>query len=262
MTTIATIVKATSTTLNVFIEGSGPMVINNPVKGVPGQLAKLGDLIGCLSGSQVVINAGKLPGVFKAFREDSKDLNEFLERFDKHQIIRGTVIVLHLGDREVIISKGEYDVDNLPKNANQESIKGLEVAVQCFDQMSTDEIEALIDGHSLDESEGVQTLLIELERLLEGRYASNGTKVPERVVEESEEPSGMICDLLLNSWLLSRDSWDTSKLRSKLITTWKSRPEITSKRQGEILKEFFKRAPSGVVSSIELINILGEIYSD
>ena len=73
MTTIATIVKANATT----IATACGIKVESTSKGVPGQFDKLIELINQLPEGEIVIEAGKLKGVFKALKENSKDCTTF-----------------------------------------------------------------------------------------------------------------------------------------------------------------------------------------
>ena len=82
MTTIATIVKATSSLLSVSIKDTDGVEnrtfkIEGTSKGVPGQFDKLVDLINQLPQEEVIVEAGKLKGIFKALKECSKDCTTF-----------------------------------------------------------------------------------------------------------------------------------------------------------------------------------------
>ena len=82
MTTIATIVKATSTVLLVSVKGTDGVKnrtfkIEGTSKGVPGQFDKLVDLINKLPEGEFFIEAEKIKGVFKALGENSKDSTTF-----------------------------------------------------------------------------------------------------------------------------------------------------------------------------------------
>ena len=79
MTTIATIVKATSSLLSVSVKGveNRTFKIEGTSKGVPGQFDKLVDLINQLPKGEFFIEAEKIKGVFKALGENSKDCNTF-----------------------------------------------------------------------------------------------------------------------------------------------------------------------------------------
>ncbi len=82
MTTIATIVKATSSILSVSVKGTDGVEnrtfkIEGTSKGVPGQFDKLVDLINQLPEGEIVIEAGKLKGIFKALKECSKHCTTF-----------------------------------------------------------------------------------------------------------------------------------------------------------------------------------------
>ena len=73
MTTIATIVKANATTI---VTACG-ITVTSTSKGVPGQFDKVINLINQLPEGEVVVEAGKLKGVFKALKENSKDCTTF-----------------------------------------------------------------------------------------------------------------------------------------------------------------------------------------
>ena len=73
MTTIATIVKATATKLTTACG----ITVESTSKGVPGQFDKVINLINQLPEGEVVVEAGKLKGVFKALKENSKDCTTF-----------------------------------------------------------------------------------------------------------------------------------------------------------------------------------------
>ena len=74
MTTIITIAKANATTL---VTTNGYEVTSS-TKGVVGQFDKLCALItNHLTEGEFVIEAGKLKGVFKALKENSKDCTTF-----------------------------------------------------------------------------------------------------------------------------------------------------------------------------------------
>ena len=73
MTTIATIVKATATKLTTACG----ITVESTSKGVPGQFDKVINLINQLPEGEVVVEAGKLKGVFKALKENSKDCTTY-----------------------------------------------------------------------------------------------------------------------------------------------------------------------------------------
>ena len=73
MTTIATIVKANATT----IATACGLNAESTSKGVVGQFDKVINLINQLPEGEVVVEAGKLKGVFKALKENSKDCTTF-----------------------------------------------------------------------------------------------------------------------------------------------------------------------------------------
>lgn len=73
MTTIATIVKANAT----VITTTSGIVATSTSKGVPGQFDKLIDLINQLPQEEVIVEAEKIKGVFKALNENSKDSTTF-----------------------------------------------------------------------------------------------------------------------------------------------------------------------------------------
>ena len=82
----AIVTKATPSALNIIISdsvnsASKELTIASDVKGVPGQLNKLWNFIKLIDekakGEVVILDAAKIPGVFKALREDSKDCKDF-----------------------------------------------------------------------------------------------------------------------------------------------------------------------------------------
>ena len=82
MTTIATIVKATSSLLSVSVKGTDDVEnhtfkVESTSKGVPGQFDKLVGLINQLPEGEFFIEAEKIKGIFKALNEYSKDCNTF-----------------------------------------------------------------------------------------------------------------------------------------------------------------------------------------
>lgn len=73
MTNIATIVKATATKLTTACG----ITVESTSKGVPGQFDKVINLINQLPQEEVIVEAGKLKGIFKALKECSKDCTTF-----------------------------------------------------------------------------------------------------------------------------------------------------------------------------------------
>lgn len=73
MTNIATIVKATATKLTTACG----ITVESTSKGVPGQFDKVINLINQLPQEEVIVEAGKLKGIFKALKECSKHCTTF-----------------------------------------------------------------------------------------------------------------------------------------------------------------------------------------
>ena len=73
MTTIATIVEANAKTLTT----SCGIIVTSNSKGVVGQFDKVINLINQLPQEEVIVEAGKLKGIFKALKECSKDCTTF-----------------------------------------------------------------------------------------------------------------------------------------------------------------------------------------
>ena len=266
MTTIATIVKANATTI---VTACG-ITVESTSKGVPGQFDKVINLINQLPEGEVVVEAGKLKGVFKALKENSKDCTTFkfvLACNEWGLELKGDnswVIVRPQGN--ITLINGSYvEPTQQPKEVEMEVEDGFNFKYLPFKEQSNincllakiggkafpeslSDIEDSIFNMSWNEDESVQLAIQELEAFVE-KYRPS--QIKEKVVTVSEvtqtQPEEVkvkpktFCQLLREEWLPSRESWVIETLKRKMRATWKARKELTCERQGKFMAEFFRR---------------------
>lgn len=265
MTTIATIVKANATT----IATACGLNAESTSKGVVGQFDKVINLINQLPEGEVVVEAGKLKGVFKALKENSKDCTTFsfvlacngwgLEPKGDNS----WVIVRPQGN--ITLINGSYTEPTQPEEVEMEVENGFNFKTLPFKKQSDinclllsiggktfpsslNDIEDSITNISYNEDESVQLAIQELEAFIE-EYRPSQIKVEAVVVSETTQTQPeevpvkpkTFCQLLREEWLPSRESWVIDTLKRKMRATWKARKELTCERQGKFMAEFFRR---------------------
>jgi hypothetical protein len=263
MTTIATIVKANATTITTACG----ITVTSTSKGVPGQFDKVINLINQLPEGEVVVEAGKLKGVFKALKENSKDCTTFsfvlacngwgLESEGDNS----WVIVRPQGN--ITLINGSYVEPTQPEEVEMEVENGfnfktlpfkkqsdincllLSIGGKTFPQ-SLNDIEDSIARVSSNEDESVQLTIRELEAFVEKYRPSQIKKKVVTVSEVTQNEEVKVkpktfCQLLREEWLPSRESWVIDTLKRKMRATWKARKELTCERQGKFMAEFFRR---------------------
>lgn len=263
MTTIATIVKANATTI---VTACG-ITVESTSKGVPGQFDKVINLINQLPEGEVVVEAGKLKGVFKALKEGSKDCTTFsfvlacngwgLESEGDNS----WVIVRPQGN--ITLINGSYVEPTQPEEVEMEVENGFNFKTLPFKEQSDinclllaiegktfpqslNDIEDSIARVSSNEDEEIQLAIRELEAFVNEYRPS---QIKEEVVTVSEVTQTKevkmkpktFCQLLREEWLPSRESWVIDTLKRKMRATWKARKELTCERQGKFMAEFFRR---------------------
>ena len=265
MTTIATIVKATATKLTTACG----ITVESTSKGVPGQFDKVINLINQLPQEEVIVEAGKLKGVFKALKEGSKDCNTFkfvlacnewgLEPKNDNSW------VISRPEGDIILINGSYVEPTQPEEVEMEVENGFNFKTLPFKKQSDinclllsiggktfpsslNDIEDSITNISYNEDESVQLAIQELEAFIE-EYRPSQIKVEAVVVSETTQTQPeevpvkpkTFCQLLREEWLPSRESWVIDTLKRKMRATWKARKELTCERQGKFMAEFFRR---------------------
>ena len=263
MTTIATIVKANATTI---VTACG-ITVESTSKGVPGQFDKVINLINQLPEGEVVVEAGKLKGVFKALKENSKDCTTFsfvlacngwgLEpKGDNSWVIvrpQGNITLINGSYTEPTQPEGvemkiedSFNFKTLPfKEQSDINCLLLSIGGKTFPS-SLNDIEDSISRVSSNEDEGIQLAIRELEAFLDeyrpSQIKTETTTVSE-VTQNEEVPvkPKTFCQLLREEWLPSRESWVIDTLKRKMRATWKARKELTCERQGKFMAEFFRR---------------------
>lgn len=267
MTTIVTIVKATPTALATACG----LNAESTSKGVVGQFDKVINLINQLPQEEVIVEAGKLKGIFKALKECSKDCTTFsfvlacngwgLElKGDNSWVItrpQGNITLVNGSYIEPTQQPEEVEMEVIEDSFNfktlpfkeQSDINCLLLAIEgkTFPQ-SLNDIEDSIARVSSNEDEGIQLAIRELEAFLD-KYRPS--QIKEKVVTVSEttqtQPEEVkvkpktFCQLLREEWLPSRESWVIDTLKRKMRATWKARKELTCERQGKFMAEFFRR---------------------
>ena len=265
-TAVVTVTKATATTL----VATGGYQVTSPTKGVVGQFDKVIDLINKLPEGEIVIEAGKLKGIFKALKEGSKHCTTFsfvlacngwgLEPKDDNS----WVIIRPQGN--ITLVNGSYVEPTQPKEVEMEVIENnfnfkylpfkeqadincllLSIGGKTFPQ-SLNDIEDSIARVSSDEDESIQLAIRELEAFIEeyrpSQIKTEITTVSETTQTQPEEVKvkpKTFCQLLREEWLPSRESWVIDTLKRKMRATWKARKELTCERQGKFMAEFFRR---------------------
>lgn len=265
-TAVVTVTKATATTL----VATGRYQVTSPTKGVVGQFDKVIDLINKLPEGEIVIEAGKLKGIFKALKEGSKHCTTFsfvlacngwgLEPKDDNS----WVIIRPQGN--ITLVNGSYVEPTQPKEVEMEVIENnfnfkylpfkeqadincllLSIGGKTFPQ-SLNDIEDSIARVSSDEDESIQLAIRELEAFIEeyrpSQIKTEITTVSETTQTQPEEVKvkpKTFCQLLREEWLPSRESWVIDTLKRKMRATWKARKELTCERQGKFMAEFFRR---------------------
>lgn len=266
MTTIATIVKANATKLTTACG----ITVESTCKGVPGQFDKVINLINQLPQEEVIVEAGKLKGVFKALKECSKDCTTFsfvLACNGWGLELKGDnswVIIRPQGN--ITLINGSYTEPTQPEEVEMEVIEDsfrfktlpfkeqsdincllLSIGGKTFPS-SLNDIEDSISRVSSNEDEGIQLAIRELEAFLDeyrpSQIKTETTTVSETTQTQPEEVKvkpKTFCQLLREEWLPSRESWVIDTLKRKMRATWKARKELTCERQGKFMAEFFRR---------------------
>ena len=265
MTTIITIAKANATTL---VTTNGYEVTSS-TKGVVGQFDKLCALMtNHLTEGEFVIEAGKLKGVFKALKENSKDCTTFkfvlacnewgleLKGDNSWVIVRpqGNITLINGSyveptqpeEVEMKVIENDFNFKYLPFK-EQADINCLlaQIGGKTFPEGLND-IEDSIARVSSNEDEGIQLAIRELEAFLD-EYRPSQIKVETVTASETTQNEEVkvkpktFCQLLREEWLPSRESWVIDTLKRKMRATWKARKELTCERQGKFMAEFFRR---------------------
>ena len=265
MTTINTIVKATPTALATACG----LNVESTSKGVPGQFDKLVGLINQLPEGEIVIEAGKLKGIFKALKEGSKHCTTFsfvlacngwgLEPKGDNSwvivrpqgnitLINGSYVELTQQPKEVEMEviENDFNFKYLPfKEQSDINCLLLSIGGKTFPE-SLNDIEDSIARVSYNEDESIQLTIRELEAFID-EYRPARIKTKTTTVSEVTQPQEVkvkpktFCQLLREEWLPSRESWVIDTLKRKMRATWKARKELTCERQGKFMAEFFRR---------------------
>ena len=266
MTTIATIVKANAT----VITTACGLNAESTSKGVVGQFDKVINLINQLPQEEVIVEAGKLKGIFKALKECSKDCTTFsfvlacngwgleLKGDNSWVIIRpqGNITLINGSYTEPTQQPKEVEME-IENNFNFKYLPFKEQAdINCLllsiggkiFPSSLNDIEDSIARVSSDEDESIQLAIRELEAFIEeyrpSQIKTEITTVSETTQTQPEEVKvkpKTFCQLLREEWLPSRESWVIETLKRKMRATWKARKELTCERQGKFMAEFFRR---------------------
>ena len=265
MTTIITIAKANAT----VITTSCGLNAESTSKGVVGQFDKVINLINQLPQEEVIVEAGKLKGIFKALKECSKDCTTFsfvlacngwgLEPKDDNSwvIVRpqGNITLINgsytepTQPEEVEMKiEASFNFKELPfKEQSDINCLLLSIGGKTFPE-SLNDIEDSIARVSSSEDEGIQLAIQDLEAFVdEYRPSQIKTKlvavseVTQIQPEEVKVKPKTFCQLLREEWLPSRESWVIDTLKRKMRATWKARKELTCERQGKFMAEFFRR---------------------
>lgn len=265
MTTIITIAKANAT----VITTACGLNAESTSKGVVGQFDKVINLINQLPQEEVIVEAGKLKGIFKALKECSKDCTTFSFVL----ACNGWGLELK-GDNSWVITRpqgnitlvnGSYTEPTQPEEVEMEVENGFNFKTLPFKKQSDinclllsiggktfpsslNDIEDSITNISYNEDESVQLAIQELEAFIE-EYRPSQIKVEAVVVSETTQTQPeevpvkpkTFCQLLREEWLPSRESWVIDTLKRKMRATWKARKELTCERQGKFMAEFFRR---------------------
>ena len=265
MTTIATIVKANAT----VITTACGLNAESTSKGVVGQFDKVINLINQLPEGEVVVEAGKLKGVFKALKENSKDCTTFsfvlacngwgLEpKGDNSWVIvrpQGNITLINGSYVEPTQQPKEVEMEVIENDFNFKYLPFKEQAdINCLLAQiggktfpeGLNDIEDSIARVSSNEDEGIQLAIRELEAFLD-EYRPSQIKVEAVTASETTQNEEVkvkpktFCQLLREEWLPSRESWVIDTLKRKMRATWKARKELTCERQGKFMAEFFRR---------------------
>lgn len=266
MTTIITIAKANAT----VITTACGLNAESTSKGVVGQFDKVINLINQLPQEEVIVEAGKLKGIFKALKECSKDCTTFsfvlacngwgleLKGDNSWVIIRpqGNITLINGSYTEPTQQPKEVEME-IENNFNFKYLPFKEQAdINCLllsigDKTfpsSLNDIEDSIARVSSDEDESIQLAIRELEAFIEeyrpSQIKTEITTVSETTQTQPEEVKvkpKTFCQLLREEWLPSRESWVIETLKRKMRATWKARKELTCERQGKFMAEFFRR---------------------
>ena len=185
MTTIITIAKATPATITTTCG----IVVESTSKGVPGQFDKLIELINQLPEGEIVIEAGKLKGIFKALKECSKHCTTFsfvlacngwgLEpKGDNSWVIvrpQGNIILINGSYIEPTQQPKEVEMEAIENDFNFKYLPFKEQSdINCLllsiggktSPSSLNDIEDLILKASWNEDESVQLAIQELEGIV------------------------------------------------------------------------------------------------
>ena len=266
MTTIITIAKANAT----VITTACGLNAESTSKGVVGQFDKVINLINQLPQEEVIVEAGKLKGIFKALKECSKDCTTFsfvlacngwgleLKGDNSWVIIRpqGNITLINGSYTEPTQQPKEVEME-IENNFNFKYLPFKEQAdINCLllsiggktFPSSLNDIEDSIARVSSDEDESIQLAIRELEAFIEeyrpSQIKTEITTVSETTQTQPEEVKvkpKTFCQLLREEWLPSRESWVIETLKRKMRATWKARKELTCERQGKFMAEFFRR---------------------
>ena len=265
MITIITIAKANATKLTTACG----ITVESTSKGVVGQFDKVINLINQLPQEEVIVEAGKLKGIFKALKECSKDCTTFsfvlacngwgLEPKDDNSwvIVRpqGNITLINgsytepTQPEEVEMKiEASFNFKELPfKEQSDINCLLLSIGGKTFPE-SLNDIEDSIARVSSSEDEGIQLAIQDLEAFVdEYRPSQIKTKlvavseVTQIQPEEVKVKPKTFCQLLREEWLPSRESWVIDTLKRKMRATWKARKELTCERQGKFMAEFFRR---------------------
>ena len=266
MTTIITIAKANAT----VITTACGLNAESTSKGVVGQFDKVINLINQLPQEEVIVEAGKLKGIFKALKECSKDCTTFsfvlacngwgLEPKGNNSwvisrpqgnitLTNGSYVEPTQQPKEVEMKvEDNFNFKELPfKEQADINCLLLSIGGKTFPE-SLNDIEDSIARVSYNEDESIQLAIRELEAFIEeyrpSQIKTEITTVSETTQTQSEEVKvkpKTFCQLLREEWLPSRESWVIDSLKRKMRATWKARKELTCERQGKFMAEFFRR---------------------
>ena len=267
MTTIITIAKANAT----VITTACGLNAESTSKGVVGQFDKVINLINQLPQEEVIVEAGKLKGIFKALKECSKDCTTFsfvlacngwgleLKGNNSWVITRpqGNITLVNGSYTEPTQQPEEVEMEVIENDFNFKYLPFKEQAdINCLllsiggktFPSSLNDIEDSIARVSSDEDESIQLAIRELEAFIEeyrpSQIKTEITTVSETTQTQPEEVKvkpKTFCQLLREEWLPSRQSWVIETLKRKMRATWKARKELTCERQGKFMAEFFRR---------------------
>ena len=276
MTTIATIVKATSTVLLVSVKGTDGVKdhtfkIEGTSKGVPGQFDKLVDLINQLPEGEFFIEAEKIKGVFKALGENSKDSTTFkfvitCKGWELVQVEKDVWFICR-PEGDIVLINGSYveptqpeEVKTYPVIASTGEPK-LPTSIQLgvvYSTLNVDTDQGTKICKFLYTPTGVVTCkgtrFESIEALINAVQAAFKLETQE-VSKTTQQEQGVqmkpktFCQMMKTEWIPSKDTWEAGNLVARMRATWKSGKYATDDRQAAFMKEFVAQVatlPQGI----------------